>query len=59
MSSGVNIAVVTVEAATRGVALAANELIEGSAKDMAWGVATAFPAVLEAAAPATPFPPTA
>ena len=59
VSRGVNIAVVIVEAATKGVALAANALIEGSARARACGVATAFPAVLEAAAPAMPLPPAA
>ena len=44
-------AVVTVEAATRGVASEARAFIEGSARAIACGVATAFPAVLEAAAP--------
>ncbi len=52
-------AVVIVEAATCGVAIAATAAIEGSSIATAAGVATAFPEVLEQAAPATPVPPVA
>ena len=57
MSKGVSSAVVTVEATISGVATVAKALSDGSANVNACGVATAFPAVLEAAAPAMPLPP--
>ncbi|KAJ94655.1 hypothetical protein DF41_08705 [Raoultella planticola] len=46
------------EAAMSGAAAAATDASEGSAWAIASGVATALPAVLDAAAPAIPLPPT-
>ncbi|MNP58972.1 hypothetical protein D3C76_1539340 [compost metagenome] len=51
-------AVVITEAAINGAAAAATLANEGSAWAIANGVATALPAVLDAAAPAMPEPPT-
>ena len=57
VNTGTNKAVVMTAAATCGVAIAAVAVNEGSTMATAAGVATALPAVLAFAAPATPVPP--
>ena len=59
VNTGVSTIVVTTAAAIWEVAAGTSAAIEGSTRAMAAGVATALPAVLEAAAPAIPVPPTA